>query len=114
MSICTGLSLSEDGNLAGRYGPPDLRERILVTVEAGESPEAVAARFGCASVYRWAAAAREEGRHAPKPMIGGPKPAIHDETEAVLRRLLEENNHLTLVECRDHLEIGRTLRLDWT
>ena len=81
---------------------------------------------GRASVYRWVAAARDEGRRAPKPMIGGPKPVIRDETEAALRRLLAENNHLTLVECRDRLAkrpacglipgpLGRTLRrLDWT
>jgi transposase len=107
---------------------PDLRERALVAVEAGETPAAVAERFmvGRASVYRWVAAVRDEGRRTPKPMIGGPKPATRDETEAALRRLLAENNHLTLVECRDRLAeetgvrvhpwtIGRTLRrLDWT
>ena len=49
-----------------------------------------------------------------------------DEIEATLCRLLKENNHLTLVECRDRLAeetgvrvnpwtIGRALRrLDWT
>ena len=113
--------------MPGSYST-DLRERVLVAVEAGESPEAVAERFrvGRASVYRWVAAARDEGRRTPKPMIGGPKPAIRDETEAALRRLLAENNHLTLVECRDRLAdetgvwvdpwtIGRTLRrLNWT
>jgi transposase len=106
----------------------DLRDRVLVAVEAGESPEDVAERFmvGRASVYRWVAAARDEGRRAAKPMNGGPQPAIRDATEAALRRLVEENNHLTLAECRDRLAaatgvrvdpwtIGRTLRrLDWT
>ena len=59
-------------------------------------------------------------------MGGGPKPIIRGEREAVLRRLLEANNHLTLAECRDRLAeqtgvrvdpwtIGRALRrLDWT
>jgi transposase len=59
-------------------------------------------------------------------MIGGPKPLIRDTVEATLRRLLEENDPLTLAECRDRLTveigvrvdpwtIGRTLRrLDWT
>jgi transposase len=105
----------------------DLRERVLVAVEAGESPEDVAERFiiGRASGYRWVAA-RDEDRRAPKPMNGGPKPAIRDATEAALRRLVAQNNHLTLAECRDRLAaatgvrvdpwtIGRTLRrLDWT
>jgi transposase len=113
--------------MPGSYST-DLRERVLVAVEAGESPATVAERFmvGRASVYRWVAAARDEGRRTPKPMIGGPKPLIRDDVEAALRRLLEETNHLTLVECRDRLAaetgvrvdpwtIGRTLRrLDWT
>jgi transposase len=106
----------------------DLRERVLVAVEAGESPETVAERFmvGRSSVYRWIAAARDEGRRAPKPMGGGPKPIIRDEIDVALRRLLAANNHLTLEQCRDRLAeatgvrvdpwtIGRTLRrLDWT
>lgn len=113
--------------MPGSYST-DLRERVLVAVEAGEAPEAVAKRFvvGRATVYRWMAAARHEGRRIAKPMIGGPKPMIHGEVEAALRRLLEGNNHLTLAECRDRLAeetgvrvhpwtVGRTLRrLDWT
>jgi transposase len=113
--------------MAGAYST-DLRERVLVAVEAGEPADAVAEQFmiGRSSVYRWLAAARDEGRRIPKPMGGGPKPIIRDEIAATLCRLLEENNHLTLVECRDHLAaetgvrvnpwtIGRALRrLDWT
>jgi transposase len=106
----------------------DLRARVLAAVEAGEWPEGVAERFmvGRSTVYRWVAAARDEGRRMAKPMIGGPRPLIRDEVEAALRHMLEENNHLTLIECRDRLvgqtgvrvhpwTIGRTLRrLDWT
>jgi transposase len=113
--------------MPGAYST-DLRERVLVAVEAGESPDVIAEEFmvGRSSVYRWIAVARDEGRRAPKPMGGGPKPIIRDEIEARLRRLLEENNHLTLVECRDQLAaetgvrvnpwtVGRALRrLDWT
>ena len=114
--------------MAGAYST-DLRERVLTAVEAGEAPDAVAARFmvGRATVYRWVAAARDEGRRRAKPMGGGgPKPTIWGETEAALLRMLEENNHLTLVGCRDRLArgtgvqvhpwtVGRTLRrLDWT
>jgi transposase len=112
--------------MAGAYSI-DLRERVLVAVEAGESPDSVAERFtvGRSSVYRWVAAARD-GRRTPKPMHGGPQPIIRDAIAATLRRLLEANNHLTLVECRDQLAaetgmrvdpwtIGRALRrLDWT
>ena len=56
---------------------------------------------GRASVYRWLAAAREEGRRAPKPMHGGPQPIIRAAVAAALHRLLDENNPLSLVECRD-------------
>ena len=63
---------------------------------------------------------------SPKRLGGGPKPIIRDEIEAVLRRLLAADNHLTLEECRDQLAaetgvrvnpwtIGRALRrVDWT
>ena len=74
----------------------------------------------------WVTAASDEGRRVAKPMGRGPQPIIRDETEVALRCLLEADNHLTLVECRDRLAeetgvwvhpwtIGRALRrLDWT
>ena len=113
--------------MAGAYST-DLRERVLVAVEAGEPADVVAEEFmvGRSSVSRWITAARDERRRTPKPMGGGPKPIIRDELEATLCHLLEENNHLTLVECRERLAaetgvrvtpwtIGRALRrLDWT
>ena len=113
--------------MPGSYST-DLRERVLVAVEAGEPADAVAEEFlvGRSSVYRWVTAARDEGRRVAKPMGRGPKPTIRDETEVALRRLLEADNHLTLAECRDRLAeetgvrvnswtIGRALRrLDWT
>ena len=113
--------------MPGSYST-DLRERVLVAIEAGEPAAVVAERFliGRSSVYRWLAAARDEGRRVPKPMGGGPKPIIRDETEVALCRLLEADNHLTLEECRDQLAaetgvrvnpwtIGRARRrLDWT
>src|SRR6185436_5835107 len=113
--------------MPGSYST-DLRERVLVVIEAGEPADVVAEAFmvGRSSVYRWMAAARDEGRRTPKPMGGGPKPIIRDETEVALRRLLAANNQLTLAECRDRLAeetgvrvdpwtVGRTLRrLDWT
>ena len=90
--------------MPGSYST-DLRERVLVAVEAGEPADVVADAFmvGRSSVYRWMAAARDEGRRVPKRLGGGPKPIIRDETEAALCRLLEANNHLTLVEWRDQL-----------
>ena len=63
--------------MAGAYST-DLRSRVLAAIEAGESPDAAARRFavGRSTAYRWAAAAREEGQRAAKPMGGGPEPAI--------------------------------------
>ena len=114
--------------MAGAYST-DLRSRVLAAVEAGESPEEAAHRFavGRSTAYRWAAAARDEGRREARRMGGGPPPAIRGETEAALQRMLSgSDNHLTLAECRDRLAaetglrvhpwtVGRALRrLDWT
>ena len=102
--------------MPGSYST-DLRERVLMAVEAGEPADVVAERFlvGRSSVYRWVAASRDEGRRAPKPMGGGAKPIIRDEIEAALRRLLEANHHLTLAECRDRLAEETGVRVDpWT
>ena len=114
--------------MPGSYST-DLRERVLVAVEAGEPADAVADEFmvGRSSVYRWIAAARDEGQRAAKRMGGGPLPVIRDEAEAVLRRMLSgSDNQLTLAECRDRLAaetglrvhpwtVGRALRrMDWT
>jgi transposase len=113
--------------MAGTHST-DLRARVLAAVAAGEEPKAVATRFmvGRATVYRWVAIAREEGRRTAKPKAGGCKPVIRGEIEAALLRLLDETNPLTLAECRDRLAeetgvqvhlwtVGRALRrLDWT
>ena len=114
--------------MAGAYST-DLRSRVLAAVEAGESPDAAARRFavGRSTAYRWAVAARDEGRREAKPMGGGPEFAITGAAEAALRRMLAGNdNHLTLAECRDRLAaetgvrvhpwtVGRALRrMGWT
>jgi transposase len=103
--------------MAGAYSV-DLRSRVLAAVEAGESPEEAARRFavGRSTAYRWAAAARDEGRREAKRMGGGPPPAIRDEAEAALRRMPSgSDNHLTLAECRDRLAAETGLRVHpWT
>src|SRR4051812_47065671 len=103
--------------MPGAYST-DLRSRVLAAVEAGESPEAVAQRFavGRSTAYHWGAAARGEGRRAAKRMGGGPPPAIRDEAEAALRRMLAgDDSHLTLAECRDRLAAETGLRVHpWT
>lgn len=90
--------------MAGAYSA-DLRERVLAAVAAGESADAAARRFavGRATAYRWARALRVEGRRGAKRMGGGPAPCIAGEAEAALRRMPEDENHLTLAQCRDRL-----------
>src|SRR4051794_29941356 len=114
-------------SMAGSYST-DLRERVLAAMEAGETPEVAARRFtvGRSTAYRWAAAARDQGRRAAKRMGGGPKPKISGEVAAALLGVLGETNHLTLAECRDRLAertgvrvhpwtVGRALRrCGWT
>src|SRR6476469_5534661 len=102
--------------MAGSYST-DLRERVLAAMEAGETPEVAARRFtvGRSTAYRWAAAARDEGRRAAKRMGGGPKPKISGEVAAALLGVLGETNHLTLAECRDRLAERTGVRVHpWT
>src|SRR5689334_21188220 len=103
-------------SMAGSYSA-DLRERVLAAVGAGATPEAAARRFavGRSTAYRWATAARVEGRRAAKRMGGGPKPRITGEVETALLDLLGEANHLTLAECRDRLAERTGVRVHpWT
>jgi transposase len=102
----------------------DLRQRVVAAaLEGGQPKEAIARCYtvGRSTVYRWVAAAVDEGRLEAKPMRGGPEPMIRDEGEAALRRLVAAENHLSLAEYRDRLEqeigvrvhpwtVGRTFR----
>ena len=102
--------------MAGAYST-DLRSRVLAAVEAGESPDTAARRFavGRSTVYRWAAAAREEGRRGAKRMGGGPAPRIAGAVEAALLGMLGRGNHLTLAQCRDRLAEATGVRVHpWT
>jgi transposase len=90
--------------MAGPYST-DLRSRVLAAVEAGEPPEGAARRFAVArsTAYRWARAAREEGRREAKRMGGGPNPSIRGEVEAALLGLVGGANHLSLAEIAARL-----------
>jgi transposase len=96
----------------------DLRRRVVAAALAGsQSREAVARRFavGRSTVYRWVETAQKEGRLAAKPMRGGPKPTICDGSEAVLKRLVGADNHLTLTEYRDRLAAETAVQVHpWT
>lgn len=83
----------------------DLRGRVLAAVEAGEPLAAVAKQFsvGRSTVQDWVRAWQQDGRRVAKPMGCYRKPVVSGEAEAVLRRVLEGANHLTLAQCRDRL-----------
>ena len=82
----------------------DLRERVLAACEAGEGSQARTAeryRVGERTLSGWLKAAREEGRRAPKPLGGGPKPVGGE--AATLAALVAERNDATLAEYADLL-----------
>ena len=89
---------------------------MLAAVEADESVEAAARRFaaGRSTAYRWAAAARDEGRREAKPMRGGPAPRIRGEAEAAMLNLAGRPNHLTLAEIAARLAEAHGVRVHLT
>jgi transposase len=114
---CGGLWVERRAAMAGAYAG-DLRQRVVAAAREGSrSPARVARCFavGRSTVYRWLAAARDEGRLSAKPMRGGPKPTIRDEGAATLRRLIEAEPDLTLAEYRDRLAAAGGVRVHpWT
>lgn len=100
--------------MAGGYSA-DLRERVLMAVEAGEAVTVVARRFavGHATVRDWVRTPRQDGRRTAGKMGGHVRPKMSDEAEAVLRRALEGANHLTLAQYWDRLaaEAGVSVHL---
>jgi transposase len=101
--------------MAGPYSR-DLRSRVLATVEAGESVGAAARRFavGRSTAYRWAAAARDEGRREAKPMRGGPAPRITGEVEATMLGLAGGPDHPGLAEIAARLAEATGVRVHLT
>lgn len=82
----------------------DLRERVLAAHEAGEGSQARLAgryRIGERTLSGWLKAAREEGRHGPRPRRGG-RPPVGGEA-ATLAELVAERNDATLAEYADLL-----------
>ena len=101
--------------MAGPYSK-DLRGRVLAAVEAGGTPEAAAKRFAVArsTAYRWAAAARDEGRREAKPMRGGPAPRIRGGVEAAMLGLAGGPDHPSLAEIAARLAEATGVRVHLT
>ena len=69
----------------------DLRERVVLAVEEGQSCRAVAGRFGIsvASVVKWSQRFRATGSVKAKPMGGWRPYALEAERDWLLRRVAE-------------------------
>ena len=83
----------------------DLRQRVVVFMEAGASCQQAADRFGvsASSASRWAARKRAEGHVAPKPM-GGARQSHRLEAHApAILALCRRKPTVFLREVRDHL-----------
>lgn len=82
----------------------DLRERAVLVVEAGESCQSVAVRFGVAvsSVVKWCHRYRETGSVAPGKM-GGHRRIIPEPYRAMSVEEIERTPHLTVRGLRDIL-----------
>ena len=82
----------------------DLRERVVSSVESGETCRAVAARFGVAvsSVVKWSQRYRATGSVAPGKM-GGHRKRILDPHRDLIAEQIGRTPHLTVRGLRDIL-----------
>mgnify|MGYP003671711239 FL=1 len=82
----------------------DLRERVVLAVEGGESCRAVAARFEVAvsTVVKWSQRYRRTGSVAPARM-GGHRRRVLEPHRAFIAARLRQEPHLTLHRLKDEL-----------
>jgi len=82
----------------------DLRARVVMAAEVGESCRAVAARFGVAvsSVVKWSQRHRLTGSVAPGKMGGHRKLTLAPHRAFIVERI-EQTPHLTLNRLKDEL-----------
>lgn len=85
----------------------DLRERVVVAIEAGASRRQAARRFEVspASAVRWHEAFAREGRTRAKPMGGDQRSHAIEAQADLIRQTYEAKPGLFLRELRGHLEI---------
>ncbi len=82
----------------------DLRERVVLAVEAGGSCRAVAERFGVSvsSVVKWSQRYRATGSVAPAKMGGYRRRLLEPHRDFIVERL-GQVPHLTLHKLKDEL-----------
>src|SRR5919199_5846886 len=114
-SVSVGVSLVWRWRMSmPRAYSADLRERVLAAWERREGTQAaIARRFSVceATVENWLRQARQEGRRAPKPHAGGPRPRLTAETPAGLRAPVLGENAATLAEYADRLAARTGVRV---
>ena len=91
----------------------DLRKRLILAVDGGQSRRAAARRFGVAAstAIKWVRQWRHEGRAEPKP-LGGDRHSHRTEAHAgEILALVEETPDITLAEIAEHLEDAHGLRV---
>ena len=90
----------------------DLRERVVVAIEAGASRREAARRFEVspASAVRWHEAFVREGRTRAKPMGGDQRSHVIEAQGDLIRQTYEDKPELFLHELRARLAV-RGLRV---
>jgi len=91
----------------------DLRERLVLAVEAGQSRRSAAQRFGVAvsTAIKWVELWRREGRMEAK-RLGGDRLSFRTEAHAEeVLALVAETPDITLAEIAGHLEAAHGLRV---
>lgn len=82
----------------------DLRERVVASIESGESCRSAAARFGVAvsSAVKWHQRYRATGSVAPGKM-GGHRKRVLEPHRAFIVERINQTSHLTLHDLKDQL-----------
>jgi transposase len=94
----------------------DLRQRVLMAVDAGEvSQEQVARRFSVSArwIRKLLTQRASTGSIAPKPKAGGRKLLIQGEAAESLRAAVREAPDATLEELREAIGFGGCLMTVW-
>ena len=84
----------------------DLRSRVVVAVEGGQSRRSVARRFGVApsTVIRWMEQWRRVGDVAPRPRGGDRRSSRLEAYAEEILGLIDETPDITLAEIVEHLD----------
>ena len=91
----------------------DLRERVVVAVDAGEKIAPVARRFGVTrpTIYAWLALREETG--ALEARARPDRGRVLDDYREQIEQKFAENSSVTLVELKEQLELPVSISAVW-